>query len=505
LCSAISCTPVKTQIEFTPADLSANSELLPDKLQKTLADYQIAPLAGQKASPATSPGISPADYSKTFAPQFFHAGLEVYGLAQAILLGFLAGFILNFMPCVLPVVSLKLGTLAGLGGLKSLSGQPGNNEQAKRIQGRLRTYSLFFSLGVFIWFAALFAVIGLAGMMWGQFFQSEKVLLAMVIILFLLALSLFGVFHLPLLHVAYENTDPKMESAGKPGYGSLPRQAFAGGLLATLMATPCSGPLLGGVLSWAVGEPLPFLALALASVGLGMSAPFLLLALKPGLARFFPQPGPWNIILEKITAFLLLGTVLYLLSILQESGLIRILCALLLLSVAAWIWGHKATSRPWRSVPGLLTAALFAGLALYSVFTGQKTEQDAQIYPQQYTGTAWQNYTPELFSSVLGQQNILLDFTADWCINCRVMEATTLSDANRAQWQAKYKLTYMKADLTRENKPAEALLRAVGSTSIPVIVIFPTGEQSGKPVVLRDISTVGQVEEALKQTLDELK
>jgi thiol:disulfide interchange protein DsbD len=485
-----------------PAGELPEEAQLPASLSKNLEDYLPFTPPEEKTSsfllPGTTP-VLPAGYAETFQPRFFKAGLEVYGLGQAVLLGLLAGFILNFMPCVLPVVTLKLGTLAGLGGLKSLGAQNINDKSGyhRQTRRRLRTYGLFFSLGVLVWFAALFAIIGFAGMLWGQFFQSDKLILFLAMILFLLALSLLNVFRLPLLHVEYENVDPKLQKNHKAAPGKLPRQAFFGGLLATLMATPCSGPLLGGVLSWAVGEPLPFLALALGSVGLGMASPFLLLGLKPGLARFLPQPGAWNVALERIMAFLLLGTVLYLLSMLPADKLVQILYALLLLGIAAWLWGRRTLFRRPGAVLATAASALLAALALYSALAYQKAEQYAQGSPD----SAWQHYTPELFSAALGRENILLDFTADWCINCRAMEATTLSGSNRTKWLEEYRLTYMQADLTRENIPAETLLRALGSAGIPVIAIFPAGNGFNAPVVLRDISTTSQVEEALRFAL----
>ncbi|MDR2825777.1 MAG: hypothetical protein LBV76_03155, partial [Deltaproteobacteria bacterium] len=383
VCSSKSCSPFRKQIELLLTDASLQLEPLPGQIKNNLATYKsfapaeqkntlfrlpeadvaehsnLADLANSTDLADLSGSLAALDYTQTFTPQFFNAGLEVSGPVKAIALGLLAGFILNFMPCVLPVVTLKLGTLAGLGGVSGLSGQSmqSDSEYARRIRKRLRTYSLFFSLGVFVWFAALFAIIGLAGMMWGQMFQSEKLLLGLTIILFLMSLSLLGVFRLPLLHVEYGNTNTK----------SLPRQAFLGGLLSTLMATPCSGPLLGGVLSWAVGEPLPFLALALCSVGLGMAAPFLLLGFKPGLARFLPKPGSWTLALEKTMAFLLMGTVLYLLSMLQAETIIRILGALLLLSLAAWIWGQTVARRLIRGLSVALSA-IIAALALNIAF-----------------------------------------------------------------------------------------------------------------------------------------
>lgn len=506
VCSTVSCTPFREQLDV---GLNRDSWIagLPELGGAYLADYRPLPptqgdndalpdmaLPGEQPSLKTpsqekaGAGLLPPEYySLIFHPTFHQEGLEVSGLGRAILLGLLAGFILNFMPCVLPVVTLKLGALAGLGGLGSLTER---SESARRSRRRFRTYSLFFSLGVLAWFAALFAVIGFAGLMWGQLFQSQYLVLGLAILLFLLALSLLGVFRLPLLTTTYGQPGGQSGNAKH----SLPQQAFVGGLLATLLATPCSGPLLGGVLGWAVGQPLFFLGLTLLSVGLGMASPFILLSLFPGLARFLPKPGPWSRVLERLMAFLLLGTVLYLLSMLPQEKLILTLCALLLLALAAWLWGARNGSRRLLGNFSLTLGALgLAALACYLAFSVPAPRQ-----------AHWRDFTPDVFAAELGQKNILVDFTADWCVNCRALEATTLRASNLAKWRDKYDLVYIKVDLTGDNAESRAgaeLLKAMNSASIPLLAVFPAGPGHKTPTVLRDIVTTEQVEEALDAAL----
>jgi thiol:disulfide interchange protein DsbD len=494
VCSASSCTPFRERLEL---GLNRDSWTvgLPEPGAADLEQYRAFP-SGSAGSNGTSglPGaeaargdnLPPEYYSLIFHPSFHQQGLEVAGLGRAVLLGLLAGFILNFMPCVLPVVTLKLGALAGLGGLGSLAENSGS---ARRSRRRFRTYSLFFSLGVLAWFAALFAVIGLAGLMWGQLFQSQYLVLGLAILLFLLALSLLGVFRLPLLTVSH----------GQPGQAAarhgLPQQAFVGGILATLLATPCSGPLLGGVLGWAVGQPLFFLGLTLLSVGLGMAAPFILLSLFPGLARWLPKPGAWSRLLEKLMAFLLLGTVIYLLSMLPQEKLILTLCALLLFALGAWLWGIRSGIRRLFANFVLTTGALgLAALACCLAFSLTPARE-----------AHWRDFTPDAFAAELGEKNLLLDFTADWCVNCRALEATTLRAANLARWQEKYDLVYIKVDLTRDNQNGRAgteLLKAMHSASIPLLAIFPAGPGHARPTVLRDMVSTEQVETSLEAALN---
>ncbi|MDR2051484.1 MAG: hypothetical protein LBQ63_06930 [Deltaproteobacteria bacterium] len=407
-----------------------------------------------------------ADYLASLSPRSPERELEVSGLGQAVLLGFPAGFILNFMPCVLPVITLKLGGLLGLGGAESLTG---DTPAARRGRRRLRLYSLCFASGVFTWFAFLFAVMGLAGLMWGQFFQSQTLLIGLSLLLFLLALRLLGLLRLPA---------PRIEPDQR---ASLPCQAFLGGMLATLLATPCSGPLLGGVLAWAVGQSLFYLGLTLCSVALGMSAPFLLLGIRPGMVRHMPKPGAWNRTLENFMGFMLLGTVIYLLSLLPAGKVPFLLLSFLLLAFCLRLPATK-------SIPSRICAAILIPAALLLPFMRNVPD------------TRWQSFSPDSFRERLGRDNLLLDFTADWCINCRALELSTLSDERLARWAELYALRYIKVDLTRPFPQGEALLHALGSVSIPFLAVIPARAPLA-PLVLRDLVTPGQMEAALRQAL----
>lgn len=493
LCTDVSCTPFRKfySLSLNTADIAADP--LEPSLFAALADYQTAPFGDvaapdedepQEQRPArTIPAMLGnatgqaglegwlASYMGSLRPHYHVDFLEVANIWRAVLMGLLAGLILNFMPCVLPVISLKLSALLGLGGWQGLEA---GSEEAARGRRRFRLYGFCYTLGVFVWFGILFGVLGFAGLLWGQLFQSQELILALAILLFVLALSMFGLVRIPFLNV---------QISTKAG---LPHQAFFGGLLATLLATPCSGPLLGGVLGWAVNQSLPYLGASLFSVAVGMSSPFILMTISPGLARFLPKPGPWAITLERFMGFVLLGTVIYLLSMLTQTKIFTVLAALLTLAFSAWLWSRPIAEGKSRFTLSRALALILIVPALYFPFN------------QRSVDTSWKEFNAVSFRDDVGKRNLLLDFTADWCINCRAMEVTTLTGQRLARWAREYDLTYVKVDLTGDNPDGSDLLRALGSASIPLLAII-AADNPYNPTVLRDLVSPAQLDRALEQ------
>ena len=407
------------------------------------------------------------DFS-SLAPVYFQPNLEVNELGTALLLGIAAGLLLNLMPCVLPVISLKFSALMAVSAMED-----------KRQQARhFRRHCLVFAAGVLTWFFVLALLLGLLGLAWGQLFQSPVVLCILGFILFLLGLSLFGVFSLPIF-------DLKVASPGNPNW-----QAFASGLLATLLATPCSGPLLGGVLGWALRQPLPVLILCVSSVGVGMALPYCALALFPGLVHLLPRPGNWTLRLEQLLGFFLMGSVVYIITLLPPEWVSPFLMILMAIAFAAWLWGqigHLNASKMRRYIARTLAVLTIVG----AIILGQLSIQRDFL---------WEAFDPYIFSQLLGKEPMLVEFTADWCPSCKAMEHTTLHKNRMARLRTKYSMRTIRVDLTRENKAGKELLEALGSSSIPVLALFPKGESAHRPLVLRDIVTPSQLKDALKQT-----
>ncbi len=440
--------------------------------QPMLPSTQDAPPSAASPEGATQPEAAGTELEYAFMPQYFQPGLEVSSLGKALLFAFLAGIILNAMPCVLPVVSLKLSALMAVSG----------EEDRQQQTAHLREHAIWFALGIFTFFLLLGGVLGAAGLAWGQLFQQAELILGLAVLLFTLGLSLFGVFDLPMIDLK--------GAAAAGATGSPKLQAFSTGMLATLLATPCSGPLLGGVLGWTLSRSPAIILPVFLTIGLGMALPYLLLAIRPGLVRKLPKAGAWCLHMERGMGFLLMGTTIYLVHILPEFMLLPALICLWVAAVAAWMWGQWTTlSQPaglrW-GIRGVAVAIL--GVSIAWALTPPSPSLE------------WGEFTPASFQETLGKEPLLLDFTADWCPNCKVLESTTLSDDNMRGWQEQYGLTIIKVDLTQEDPQRMALLQALGSQSIPIVALFPVGAKSTQPLVLRDLFTAGQLEEALATT-----
>lgn len=406
-------------------------------------------------------------------PAFFNPDLEVQYLGEALFFGLMAGLLLNLMPCVLPVVSLKFSALM------AVSSMTDKRAQAKAF----RVHCLIFASGIMLWFIILAFLIGVAGWAWGEMFQQPVVIVVLGLVLFVLGLSLFGVFPLPIL-------DFKVTRDSHPHW-----QAFGSGLLATLLATPCSGPLLGGVLAWAIRQPLPVLALTVTSVGMGMCLPYCVLAFCPRLVHLLPRPGTWTLRLEQLLGFFLMGSVVYLATLLPVEWVPAFLFNLFAVAFACWLWGqigHLRASRLRRFISrsvAITVVLLAAWWGSYSIQTDQ----------------SWEKFDPQTFSELLGKQPILLEFTADWCPSCKALEYTTLNKTRMADLRRRYNVRTIRVDLTRDDEAGKELLKALDSTSIPVLALFPIGENSRQPVVLRDLVTPAQLEEAASATFDDLR
>jgi thiol:disulfide interchange protein DsbD len=422
----------------------------------------------QAPQPETPPV---AGYSQ-LAPRFAASSMEVADLGKAALFALLAGLILNVMPCVLPVASLKFS------GFLAASAE----DPHKRFKD-LRQYNVFFALGILTYFLILSVVLGLAGMAWGQLFQSTGFILGMAAGVFALSLSLFGLYNLPVIDL---KRAPKAA-----GHVNTRAAAFATGILATLMATPCSGPFLGGVLAWTMLQPVWVISTVFVCIGLGMSGPYLVFALRPDLIHLFPKPGPWLEYLEKGVGFVLLATSLYFLSILPAHLVFPSLFTLLAIAFAAWMWG-KWTNLSQTALKRRLIRSAALALVLAAGYFAFAAKPPAEA--------TWEPFTPQTFQELLGRENILIDFTADWCPNCKLVEKTALTPKNRAAWKRTYNLRFLKADLTSDNPEAMALLKALKSQSIPVTALFPKGQNATTPLVLRDLFTGSRLAEALAAT-----
>lgn len=470
LCSSTTCQPIKKELEL----VIAQADTLPPAEQQDWWPRFLLATPGSSPDSGVEPVISDVEtqtpLAKTFTPRYFAPGLEVQTLSKAAALAFLAGLILNFMPCVLPVITLKLRSF-----IPAVNSVPASQRRA------FRTHNLFFALGMMLYFMILAGIIAVTGMAWGQIFQEPAAIITLTAIVFALSLSLFGVYDLPLI-------DLKGQAKGVVHHPRL--ESFTTGILATILATPCSGPFLGGVLAWALIQPPDIIALVLSCIGLGMASPYLAMSVFPGLYRFLPKPGAWTLHLERILGFLLAATCVYLFGLLPTSEYVSVLILLWTIALAAWIWGK------WTNLSqNILRRWSIRGIAIALVVLAAAFLFRPEGYPD-----PWKNFDMLKFETLRGQENLILDFTADWCPNCKFLEKTVLTPEKSAKFAKEHNAVLMRVDLTRHDPELMALLESLGSKSIPILAIFPK-DNPDSPLVLRDMFTSGQLNEALNQEL----
>ena len=445
-----------------------HANLLPDAPTSVFKRRSERILAPAVTAPAAVPvpGARAAEQGYDFAPQHLEGSFQIDGWLRAVGIGLLAGLILNFMPCVLPVLTMKFSILLDA------------EEDFEKRRRSIREHTLFFAAGIVAWFAILAVLSGVTGMLWGQLFQSSEVIFLMLLIVFSMGLSMFDVFHLPVLDLqSHHSSSPRM-------------QAFSTGMFTTLLATPCSGPLLGGVLAWGITKPLPVLMTIFAATGVGMAAPYVVLACYPRLIRFLPRPGAWFSVLERVLGFLLMGTAIYLFSLLPPALHVKTLITLLVAATTAWIWGR------WGSLRGSITRRMFLGAFAFGAIL---LSGFWAFLPAQKEIVPWVEFSAEDFRANLGKKAMIVEFTADWCPTCKVLERTTLAAPNLLPILDQYSLTAVKVDMTFKNDEHQALLKALNSASIPMLAVFPEGDGASRPVVLRDIYTTTDLHLALRQ------
>lgn len=466
LCHPTRCIPVRKDLTFGNPGMTMEALPLASD-QPWWTDFKSLHQTSADSTPSQETSEPPdRTYIQwSFTPQYLQPGLEVGGLFAAILMGLLAGLILNIMPCVLPVISLKLSALLNSSAIEN---------EKDRIHA-FREHNIFFILGVLSFFMLLALVLGATGQAWGALFQQQWLVAIIAVIILALSLSLFGFFHLPVIDLKFG------------AHAKSPRlQAFFTGNLTTLLATPCSGPFLGGVLSWALIQGPAIIFTVFASIGLGMSLPYILLTIRPSLSRYLPRSGPWIEYVEKGIAFFLVGTAFYLLSLAIGEGSGRILAILWGIILLVWVWRHTTKSVPGRKWGSRATCLIILGALI--IWTTPVTQNKV----------VWEPFNPQELNERIGEEKLFVDFTADWCPTCKALEATVLTPENILRWKREYGLSFIKVDLTERNVEGEALLNALGSRSIPVAALFSPGPDSHSPLVLRDLFTESQLENVLK-------
>ncbi|PUE60744.1 protein-disulfide reductase [Limnohabitans curvus] len=402
------------------------------------------------------------------------------GFALALLGAFVGGLILNLMPCVLPVLAIKLLGFA----------QHSHAHRAHRVAG------LAYTAGVVLSFLALGAgVLALraAGeqLGWGFQLQSPVVVSVLAALFTLIALNLLGLFEfgqiLPSRVASFQYKHPVMDAA-------------LSGVLAVAVASPCTAPFMGASLGLAMTLPTWQALTIFMAMGLGLAAPYLLASFVPAVARLLPHPGPWMVTLRQLLAFPLLATVVWLLWVLgQQTSLDAAMFALGgLLLLTALMWALKQHGPASRVLSGLLAAALVWGALTFAEDLKAPTSSPSTpTLPStaQTQGAVWQPWSDAAVAQSLAQSRpVFVDFTAAWCVTCQINKKSTLSNSDVLADVAAHQVTLMRADWTRRDPAITAALTALGRSGVPVYVLHAPGKA---PLVLSELLSVRQMREAL--------
>ena len=401
------------------------------------------------------------------------------GLGFMVILGlaFLGGLILNLMPCVLPVLSMKVLSVVGHGGA----------EVALVRRGFLATVAgILFSFLVLAGIAIALKSVG-AAVGWGIQFQVPLFLIAMSAILVLFAANLFGYFEIPLPGFAGQ----------APGTGKGIGGAFATGAFATLLATPCSVPFLGTAIGFALSRGPTEILAVFTMLGLGLAVPYLVVAAWPRMATGLPRPGAWMVVLRQVLGGILLLTVLWLLSVLWVLVSVKVLVAvgaLLAGLFAALILRHAASGlRPVAM--GLAAACLIAVLAVTALTDAPVSRVAVQATGD--SGIPWQPFNKvRLLNHVAEDRVVFVDVTADWCITCKANKALVIDRDAVAQRLRGASVVAMRADWTRPDPKIFSYLRSFGRFGVPFNAVY--GPSAPQGIALGELLTEGAVLAAMK-------
>lgn len=417
---------------------------------------------------------------------------EEQSLLYMLVLALLGGAILNVMPCVLPVLTLKLYSVV---------------EQQDQTDGERRAAGLAYTGGVVASFWALaLAVVLLRSVFdlpvgWGFQFQYPEYVAALATIVFVFGLSLFGVFEVPAV-----GANQAAEASAKEGLVG----HFLTGTFTTLLATPCSAPLLGTGMGFAFGLPSWGVFLFFTVAGLGLASPFLVVAFVPALMRFMPRPGAWMETFKQLMGFTLIATTVWLVDVMGglvgQDGLIGFLGFLVAVGAGSWIFGHWGG--PTEST-GRQAGAFGAGVALsalvgWQMLTFEIPEDEAcdsgplvAASDLDWDGddVPWQPFSEDRVADLAGQA-VFIDFTADWCLTCKVNEKTVLNTQTVRDAMKKGGVVPLKADWTRKDEVITAWLQRYGRAGVPFYLVVPK-DRSADPIALPEVITPDLVAEAL--------
>ena len=432
-------------------------------------------------------GVARHAFSLTALPR--SPGTDAAGLGsllRAIALALAGGLVLNLMPCVLPVLSVKALGLV---------------RQASDRSALLRAHGLAYAAGVLVSFAIVAGVLialraGGEQIGWGFQLQSPAFVTVLAWLFFSVALGFSGV-----IVVSGRFAGMGQTLAARSGYGG----SFAAGALATVAATPCTAPFMGAALGFAVMQPWPIALAIFEALGLGLALPYLVLSFVPAWSRLLPGPGPWMARLQQLLAFPLYAAAAWLVWVVSQQagphGVGAALAGLVLIAFAAWLhgalggiralWRHTAT---W-TIAALLPLLIVGILALGPLGAGTRSPASEVASG----GLAWEPFSPERLAALRAAGTpVFVNFTAAWCVTCLVNERVALRSPAVADAFTRKGVVALKADWTNRDPAIGQVLGSLGRSGVPLYVLYASGAETvAAPTLLPQILTEGAVIDAL--------
>jgi suppressor for copper-sensitivity B len=400
-------------------------------------------------------------------------GVRPTSLPMILLFGFVGGLILNVMPCVLPVIGLKILSFV---------------EQGGQSPGRILLLNVIYSAGMMAVFLILATLAVTLNLSWGQHFNSLPFTIGLTTLVFAMALSFLGVWEIPI--PGFVGSGASAKAIAREGVGG----AFAKGVITTILATPCSGPYLGAVFGFTVGQPPMITYLVFATIGLGMASPYLVIGAFPRLVKFLPKPGAWMDLFKQLMGFVLLGTVVFLFRIIDRDYLVPTFALLVGVWLACWWIGRAPIFQPpLRKLLTWLEASVVAVVVGSFAFTWLIPHPN--ILP-------WQPFSRGALAQLTSEgKTVLVDFTANWCLTCQFNLKNAIdTEAVRELIEANGVVPLLAdwRDDEDSSNEFQAMLHELNSNDIPLLAVFPAG-QPNKAYVLRAIISQHQLLDVLAQ------
>jgi Thiol:disulfide interchange protein len=469
------------------APLSSERDQSPPRLDAVLADAQGGgvqlgfDVAGPWPAPGTTPRRDPvAEAESPAAPAAGAVGASSPAFGLALLLALGGGMLLNLMPCVFPVLSLKLLSFVT------------HHHRRERVAA-----ALAYTVGVLLSFVALAALMlalraGGQQLGWGFQLQSPAFVAALAVLFTVIGLNLGGQFEfrsvLPSSLAGLQLRHPLLDHA-------------LTGVLAVAVASPCTAPFMGASLGAAATLPTAQALSVFAALGLGMALPYLAAAAWPGVARALPRPGPWMAQLRTLLSFPIFATVVWLLWVLgQQTGLdgaVALLGLLVALAFALWALASpafQAARRGARTGVAVLAVAVLGATLHWALPAWREAPADGTDAAA--SGGGWEAWSAERVRTLQAQgRPVFVDFTAAWCVTCQINKRGTLADATvRADFEL-HDVALLRADWTRRDAAIGAELARLGRSGVPVYALYPAG--GGAPRLLTEVLSVAEVRDAL--------